>query len=134
MLRRMTAILLGGAYLGLALSGTSPVVLCAAALEPCSAGEMASCVAESGRACCSHGDQQDSRPDCCVTIPEGTHDWVVPASVKVPDMTESEWLIFATPLAVELVRSLYAPTQSNAPDPPGPAGRSLLTRVSRQLV
>lgn len=130
----MTVILLGVAYFGLALGGESPVVYCAAALEHCPAEGITSCAAEKGRDCCSRGENRESRPDCCVTIPEGAHDWVLPSPVKVPDMTECSWQPVTAPSYVETVRSLDAPTTCNAPDPPGPAGRSLLTRVSRQLV
>ncbi len=134
MFRRFTAVFLSAAYLGLALGCATPVVYCSATLERCPGQTEEDCGAQGGPDCCSHCESQTSLPDCCVTISEKDHDGVLPSTVKVPDVPESEWLVISIPSPFEVARSVDSPTSANAPDPPGPAGRSLLIQVSRQLV
>ncbi len=134
MFRRITAVFLGAAYLGLALSWASPVVFCSATLERCPGGMEENCEAQGAPDCCSHGESESSSPACCVTLSEKGHDGALPSMVKIPGMPESEWLVVSIPSPLESARSVDSPTSANAPDPPGPAGRSLLIQVSRQLV
>jgi hypothetical protein len=127
---------LSAAYLGLALGGAAPVVYCTADLEACPGETTDSCGSASSKGCCSHeGDEsKESGPGCCVAIAETGEGWVLPASVKVPDFTAFE--CYAIPALVLVVPACSEErvTRANAPDPPGPAGRALLVRVSRHLV
>ena len=134
MFRSITAILLGAAYLAMALGWASPVVYCSAILERCPGGAAEMCGTQGAPDCCSHGENQNSRPDCCVTVSEKGHDWVLASTVKVPDMTMSERLPVTVPSLEKLALFPDVPAISNSPDPPGLAGRSLLIQVSRQLV
>lgn len=136
MIRKLFIILLSAAYLGLALGGVAPVVYCAADLEACPGEATDSCGSVSSKDCCSHKgeESEDSRPGCCVAIAETGEGRLPPASVKVPDFTPSECYTLAA-LVLEIpVLSTERATWANSPDPPGPAGRALLIRVSRQLV
>jgi len=135
-IRKLFIILLSAAYLGLALGGVAPVVYCTAELEACHGETTDSCGSASSKDCCSHRGEQneESGPGCCVAIAETGDGWLLPSSVKAPDFTPFECytpaaLVFEIP-----VFSTERATWANSPDPPGPAGRALLIRVSRQLV
>lgn len=135
-IRKLFIILLSAAYLGLALGGVAPVVYCTADLEACPGETTDSCGAASSKDCCSHKGEQneESGSGCCVAIAETGHGWVLPSTVKVPDFTPFECYTLAALVFEIPVRSTERATWANSPDPPGPAGRALLIRVSRQLV
>ena len=132
--RNLFIILLSAAYLGLALEGAAPVVYCTAEWEACPGETDGSCHSGSGKACCSHEEGGESRPGCCVAIAETGGGWVLPVSVKAPDFSPFE--CYTLPALVLEIPALFEElvTWANSPDPPGPAGRALLVRVSRQLV
>ncbi len=127
-------LLLSGAYLGLAFGEGTPVFHCAATFDSCPLD-----VADSSRRittedCCTHEDGTDSRPGCCVAVSENREGWLLPSGVKVPKFTHFEWYTIIA-LAPEQQAVFDTPsTSAGSPDPPGPAGRILLIRVSRQLV
>jgi hypothetical protein len=135
-IRKLFILLLSAAYLGLALGGVAPVVYCTADLEACHGETTDSCGSASSKDCCSHkGDESEgSGPGCCVAIAETGEGWLLPSSVKAPDFTPFECYTLPA-LVLEIpVCSTERVTWANSPDPPGPAGRTLLIRVSRQLV
>lgn len=135
-IRKLFIILLSVSYLGLALGGVAPVVYCTADLEACPGETTDSCASAKSKDCCSHKgeESEESSPGCCVAIAETGDDWLLPSSVKAPDFTPFECytlpaLVFEIP-----VFSTERATWANSPDPPGPSGRALLIRMSRQLV
>lgn len=135
-IRNLFILLLSAAYLGLALGGVAPVVYCTADLEACPGETTDSCGAASGKDCCSHEGKQNEKSGtgCCVAIAETGDGWLLPSTVKAPDFTLLECYTLAA-LVLEIpVCSTERATWANSPDPPGPAGRALLIRVSRQLV
>jgi hypothetical protein len=135
-IRNLFIILLSAAYLGLALGGVAPVVYCTAELEACPGETADSCGSASSKDCCSHEGErnEDPGPGCCVAVAEAGDGWLLPSSVKAPDFTPFECYTLPA-LVLEIpVRSTERATWANSPDPPGPAGRALLIRVSRQLV
>ncbi len=134
MIRSMFIVLLSAAYLGLALGGAAPVIYCSASLEACPAEVTdAGCDAKTTD-CCSHEESENPRPGCCIAIAEKGEGWVPPSGVKVPEFTHFEWYTLATLVPASPVLSAEVLTWSNSPEPPGPAGRTLLIRVSRRLV
>ena len=137
MIRKLFILLLSAAYLALALGGAAPVVYCTAELEVCPGGMADLCDAGESRTCCVHEEDEapgESRPGCCVAIAETGEGWVLPASVKAPDFTPFECYSLPALVLVVPTGSTEPAIRANSPDPPGPAGRALLIRVSRQLV
>lgn len=130
----MTATLLVAVHLGMALGWATPAVYCSNILKPCHGNTEENCEAHGCSDCCSQGGSQNSLPDCCFIVSEKVHDGLLPSSVKVPVMTVSEWLTVTVGGPEITALSLDASTSSDAPDPPGRAGRSLLIHVSRLLV
>jgi hypothetical protein len=130
----MFILLLSGAYLGLALTGVTPVFYCAATFDSCPLELADSSRQITTEDCCSQEDDTDSRPGCCVAVSENGAGWLLPSVVKVPEFTHFEWYTITALVPEKQGVSDTPSTSTGSPDPPGPAGRVLLIRVSRQLV
>ena len=138
MIRRMFIVVLSAAYLGLVFGGASPVIYCSVGLDICPVEVADSCRKEKARDCCSHQHAQKNEEtppsECCFAVLENGDGWVLPNGVKTPELTHFEcYTMSALPFPLRAAPDWRRPCFTS-PDPPGPAGRTLLIRVSRQLV
>jgi|GEM_PF-1188469 len=133
-MRRFLIHLLSAAFLSLALGGVSPAVYCAASMEVCPGDHSDPCSAAEDPGCCSRGEGKKSLPGCCFAVAEKGEGWVLPVSLKIPDMILFEHYTLASLAPGLRVLPAARATSSNPPDPPGPWGRALLRMVNRQLV
>lgn len=138
MIRRMFILLLSTAYLGLALGGATPVIYCSVGWDVCPVEAADPCGEGTSKDCCSHQnahqDEEEKSPGCCFAVLEKGDGWVLPSGVKTPELIHVEChavceLPFPERAAADWPRPCFT-----SPDPPGPAGRTLLLRMSRLLV